>query len=282
MSDNSKHTTIQEPCNPILTLRTIQIAPFRTALSALKNILIETNITFEPDGMKIINMDKSHTILVHLFLEAINFEFYECKKDKIIIGVNMQHLFKLINIIENEETLTIYIEESDYDDGIVTNLTVSFENGTIKQCRSYKMKLIEPDSEELQYPDVTFSSILNMPSADFQKIVSDFSTLSFEKIEIKSVGSDLWFKCTGNGPYAIGQIVRSETDKSMGIVSMQNYTKVTLGDFLIKNLLCVIKCTNLCPQIELYLENDMPLMIKYDVASLGFLRLCLAQAPSSC
>ena len=144
------------------------------------------------------------------------------------------------------------------------------------------MKLIEPDSEELQYPDVTFSSILNMPSVDFQKIVSDFWTLSFEKLEIKSVGSDLLFKCMGNGPYAIGQIVRSETDKSMGIVSMQNYTKVTLGEFLIKNLLCVIKCTNLCPQIELYLENDMPLMIKYDVASLGFLRLCLAQAPTSC
>ena len=44
---------------------------------------------------KIINMDKSHTILVHLYLAASNFEFYECKKEKIIIGVNMFHLFKL-------------------------------------------------------------------------------------------------------------------------------------------------------------------------------------------
>ena len=48
-------------------------------------------------GIKIINMDKSHTILVHLFLGAQNFEFYECKKEKIVIGVNMFHLFKLIN-----------------------------------------------------------------------------------------------------------------------------------------------------------------------------------------
>lgn len=66
----------------VLTIKTVQIAPFRTLMTALKDILLETNITFEPDGMKIINMDKSHTILVHLFLAAINFEFYECKRKK--------------------------------------------------------------------------------------------------------------------------------------------------------------------------------------------------------
>lgn len=264
--------------NNVLTLKTIQIAPFRTLMCALKNIIIETNITFEPDGMKIVNMDKSHTILVHLFLESINFEFYECKKDKIIIGVNMFHLFKLINTIENEETLTIYIENEDYVDGIVSNLTLKYENGTIKQCKTYKLKLIEPDPEELQYPDVIFSSILNMPSGDFHKIISDLSCLSLEKLEIKSVCNDLIF--SGVGSFANVIINRSESDGSMCFISKQNSTKITQGEFSLKNLLYVIKCTNLCPQIEMYLENDLPLVIKYDVASLGSLKLCLAPVPS--
>ena len=47
----------------ILTIKTVQIAPFRTLMTALKDILIETNISFHKDGMRIINMDKSHTIL---------------------------------------------------------------------------------------------------------------------------------------------------------------------------------------------------------------------------
>ena len=68
----------------ILTIQTVQIAPFRTLMTALKDILLETNITFSNDGIKIINMDKSHTILAHLLLNAENFEKYECKKDKII------------------------------------------------------------------------------------------------------------------------------------------------------------------------------------------------------
>ena len=77
-------------------------------------------------------MDKSHTILVHLFLRAENFEVYECLKEKIIIGVNMFHLFKLINTIDNDDTLTIYIENSDYVDGVTSHLGLKFENGILR------------------------------------------------------------------------------------------------------------------------------------------------------
>ena len=48
--------------NNILLIQTVQIAPFRTLMTALKDILLETNITFSSEGIKIINMDKSHTI----------------------------------------------------------------------------------------------------------------------------------------------------------------------------------------------------------------------------
>jgi proliferating cell nuclear antigen len=262
----------------VLTIKTVQIAPFRTLMTALKDILLETNITFEPDGMRIVNMDKSHTVLVHLFLAAQNFEFYECKKDKIIIGVNMFHLFKLINTIENEETLTIYIDNSDYVDGIVSYLTLKYENGEIKQCKTQKLRLIEPDPEELQYPDVTFSSIINLPSTDFQKIIRDLTCIS-DKLEIKSVGNELNFKCSGQ--FASAEIHRAESDGSMSFTLKQDSSKIIQGEFSLKNLGYFIKCTNLCQQIEVYLENDLPLVVKYNVASLGEIKLCLAPLPSS-
>ena len=111
----------------VLTIKTVQIAPFRILMMALKDILLETNITFTQEGIKIINMDKSHTILVHMDLGAENFEMYDCKKDKILIGVNMLHFFKLINTIDNDDTLTIYIEDDDFSDGIVTHLGLNLK-----------------------------------------------------------------------------------------------------------------------------------------------------------
>jgi proliferating cell nuclear antigen len=275
---SNKNQVLPSTEGNVLTIKTVQIAPFRTLMTALKDILLETNITFEPDGMRIINMDKSHTILVHLFLAAQNFEFYECKKDKIIIGVNMFHLFKLINTIENEETLTIYIENSDYVDGIVSYLTLKYENGEIKQCKTQKLRLIEPDPEELQYPDVTLSSIINLPSTDFQKIIRDLTCIS-DKLEIKSVGNELIFKCSGQ--FASAEIHRAESDGSMSFTLKQDSSKIIQGEFSLKNLGYFIKCTNLCQQIEVYLENDLPLVVKYNVASLGEIKLCLAQLPSA-
>jgi proliferating cell nuclear antigen len=271
----NKHTSTD---NNVLTIKTVQIAPFRTLMIALKDILLETNISFQPDGIRIINMDKSHTILVHLYLAASNFEFYECKKDKIIIGVNMFHLFKLINSIDNDDTLTIYIENNDYFDGIVSHLALKFENGDIKQCKTQKLKLIEPEQDELEVPDVKFSSIINLPSADFQKIIRDLSCIS-DKLEIKSVGNELIFKCQGQ--FASAEIHRAEADESMKFILKQDSTKVIQGEFSLKNLGYFIKCTNLCPQIELYLENDLPLVVKYNVASLGEIKLCLVPLPST-
>ena len=81
----------------VLTIKTAQIAPFKTLITALKDILLEANMTFKPDGVRIINMDKSHTILVHLLLEAVKFEVYECFPEKIIIGINVFHLFRIIS-----------------------------------------------------------------------------------------------------------------------------------------------------------------------------------------
>ncbi len=264
--------------NNVLTIKTVQIAPFRTLMTALKDILLETNISFQPDGIRIINMDKSHTILVHLYLAASNFEFYECKKEKIIIGVNMFHLFKLINSIDNDDTLTIYIENNDYFDGIVSHLALRFENGNIKQCKTQKLKLIEPEQDELEVPDVKFSSIINLPSADFQKIIRDLSCIS-DKLEIKSVGNELIFKCQGQ--FASAEIHRAEADESMKFILKQDSSKVIQGEFSLKNLGYFIKCTNLCPQIEVYLENDLPLVVKYNVASLGEINLGLVPLPST-
>jgi proliferating cell nuclear antigen len=263
----------------VLEIKTVQIAPFRTLMTALKDILLETNITFKPDGIRIVNMDKSHTILAHLFLDAEKFEHYYCKYPKIVIGVNMFHLFKLINTIDNDDTLTIYIHESEYSEGIVDHLGLKFENGDIKQCKNQKLKLIEPEEEELDVPDVEFSSIINLPSSDFQKIIRDLSNLS-DRLEIKSVGNELIFRCSG--PFATCEITRSESDAVTEFIKSQDESKVIQGEFSLKNLGYFIKCTNLCNSIEMFLENDLPLIVKYSVASLGTIKLCLAPLPSDC
>ena len=260
----------------VLEIKTVQIAPFRTLMTALKDILLETNITFKKDGIRIVNMDKSHTTLVHLSLDADKFEHYYCKYPKIVVGVNMMHLFKLINTIDNDDTLTLYIAEENFSSGIVDKLGLRFENGDINQTKDQKLKLIEPEEEEMEIPNVDFSSIITFPSTDFQKIIRDLSSIS-ERLEIKSVGNELIFKCCG--PFAEGEIRRGESDSVTEFIKNPDASKIIQGEFSLKDLGYFIKCTNLCNSIEIFLENDLPLIVKYAVASLGTIKLCLAPLP---
>ena len=93
------------------------------------------------------------------------------------------------------------------------------------------------------------------------------------------MGNELIFKCCGQ--FASAEIHRAESDGNMGFILKQNSSKIIQGEFSLKNLGYFIKCTNLCSQIEVYLENDLPLVVKYDVASLGNIKLCLAPLPSA-
>ena len=270
-------TLLKNEKNNVLTIKTVQITAFRVLMTALKDILLESNITFSKDGIKIANIDKSHTILVHLDLWADNFEYFDCKLDKIIIAVNMFHLFKLISSIDNDESLTIYIEKDDYHDGVVECLGLKFENPELNQFKIQKLKLIEPDKDELSMPDVTFDTIITINSNDFQKIIRDLSNIS-EKLEIKSIDNTLIFKCSGN--FAEAEIIRTETEGNMQILKKTNKNDIIQGEFSLKNLSYFIKCTNLCNQIKMYIGNNFPLIIKYNVASLGEIKLCLAPLPS--
>jgi len=264
--------------NNVLTIKTVQIQPIRNMITAIKDILTDATITFTKDGLKIINFDKTHTILVNVVLNSRKFEQYTCHPDKIIVCANTLHLFKVISTMSNDDTLSMYIDNADYHDGIVSHLGLQYDNGDIKQCYSQKLRLIEPDTEELVVPDVEYSTIINLPTSDFQKIIRDLNGIS-DRIEIKSVGNDLIFSCEGN--FASSRIYRSESDGYMEFVQKPDAATIIQGEFSLKSLSHFIKCTPLCSHLEMYLGNDLPLIVKYDVASLGEIKLCLAPLPPS-
>ena len=263
----------------VLMIKTVQIQPIRNMITAIKDILTDATISFSASGLKIVNFDKTHTILLNVELHASKFEQYAIVPEKIIICTNTLHLFKLISTMTNDDTLSIYIDQSDYHDGTVSHLGLQYDNGDIKQKYSQKLRLIEPDTEELVVPDVEYSTVINLPTADFQKIIRDMNGIS-DRIEIKSVGTDLIFSCEGN--FASSKIYRYESDGYMEFRQKpQHASTVIQGEFSLKSLSHFIKCTPLCSHLEMYLENDLPLIIKYDVASLGEMKLCLAPLPPS-
>jgi proliferating cell nuclear antigen len=217
--------------------------------------------------MKIITMDPTQTILVHLKLEKENFEYYHCKH-KIVIGVNMSNFFKLIRTLTNNDALTLYIEE-----GNTNFLGIRIENGEKNTLTNFYLNLIEVDENSYQIPPAQFESIITMPSNEFNKICRDMINLS-EIIEIKSVGNQIIFSCKGE--FASQETIIGETTNGLSFVKHSNDDNIIQGYYNLKHLVLFAKCTNLCNSIEMYMKNNFPIVINFSVGSLGNLKLALA------
>lgn len=261
----------------VLFIKTIQTGAFKTLINALKDIIIECNIIFTPNGIKIVNMDKTQTVVVYLDLPADKFEEYTCNCEKIIICINLINFVRVLTTLETNDTLIMYIDNNHYDDGFVSSFTIRIESKANNQIWTTHLHVVDTATEETFFPDMKFTTEITMPSIDFQKNIRGLANFT-NKIEIRAVGDELSFNCSGD--VADSNIMRPSTSTAAAKESCGSI-EVVQGVFSSRTLSNFIKCTNLCPQIVLYLGNNMPLVVQYSVANLGILRLCLAQKQSS-
>ena len=119
-----------------------------------------------------------------------------------------------------------------------------------------------------------------MPSSYLQKIIRDMHNIS-EFIEIRNIEKSLILKCKGD---FCSQETILGSEKSHNITISKNTEEnedndqeIIQGVFSLKYLLIFTKCTNLCSSVEIYLKNSYPIILRYSIASLGEIKLCLAQ-----
>jgi proliferating cell nuclear antigen len=261
----------------VFELKTIQTSVIKTLVDALKEILTDANIEFHPGDsnaadenargfIKIITMDPTQTVLVHLKLDGKYFEHYRCTR-RTIIGVSMLNLNKLIKTMTNADTLTLFLAENDPN-----KLGILIENSDKNAVTMFKMNLMDLPQDRVNIPNQEFENVITMPSVDFQKIIRDMSNLS-ETIEIQNIGSRLHFSCKGE--FADQETILTENG-GVSFSNTQERGDVIQGYYNLKYLVLFTKCTNLSNNITVFMKNDFPLIIQYKVGSLGNLKLALA------
>jgi len=253
--------------NYTFNIQTVQAGAFRVLVEALKDILTDCNFIIDSTGIKLIATDSSHNVLIHMKLHAENFDFYECKED-CIIGVNMTNMYKLIKTMGNSDILTLFLDTNNKN-----TLGIQINNKEKNSQTIYKLNLLDIANENIQIPPATFETELTLPSSDFQKIIRDMTNIG-NLIEIKSVGDELILAC--NGDFACQETCLCETNNGLQFSQSASPETPIQGIFCLKYLLLFTKCTNMCNQIHIYIKNDYPLVIRYSVASLGDIKLCLA------
>jgi proliferating cell nuclear antigen len=254
--------------NYILEIKTIQASTIKSVIDAMKEILMDVNLEFDENGMKIVALDNTHIVLIHLKLHADKFESYYCMK-KLYVGINMLKFHMLIKTIQNGDILSLFIHK---DDPNILGITIENNEKNVKT--TYKLSMLDIDVVNVDIPPADFNTIITMPSAYLQKIIRDMHNLA-EYIEIKNIGGKLILSCQGE--FCCQETILATETQNIQIKNNENAQEIIQGVFSLKYLSIFTKCTNLCSTVEIYLKNSYPIILQYSIASMGSVKLCLAQ-----
>jgi proliferating cell nuclear antigen len=138
-----------------------------------------------------------------------------------------------------------------------------------------ELKLMEIDSEQLAIPDTPYSCTIQMPSYEFQRIVRDLQVLG-DTCTISCTKEGVRFSVSG----AIGTgniLTRAnsapEKKEDQVIIAMEEPVEL---NFALRYLNFFTKATSLSGQVILSMSADIPILIEYPIADVGFVKFYLA------
>jgi proliferating cell nuclear antigen len=256
-----------------LFAKTVQGGALRSLFECLYHIVHDTNVTWEArdekgegGGAKILTMDGARCALIHMRLDADQFDEFYCP-GTVVTGINMSSIWKLLKTASSHDTITIFMEsETPYELGLV------IENAEKNARTQYALKLLDCDSENFNIPDVTFDRVLTLPSVYFQRLCREMTNLG-EYMTISIHGSQLQLVC--DGTFARQHTSIGESDGCMSVTETTGES-VEEAIYSLRYLSLFTRASSLSNVLTLFIKKDFPLVLQYSIANLGTLRFCLA------
>ena len=222
-------------------------------------------------GIVLKEVNKTGKILVFMRLDADKFDTYKYSyhKKKLTLGIDIGNLLKCLKCMSHFDTMTWLVDDDD-----INKLVVILESAERKEKKTFKLNLMDIEEESYDITPIQFPYSITLPSQDFHKYCKDMAA-STDKIDIKATSNKLYF--SGKGEIGQMEFEVGETNGGLSIISTtSNVNEIVQGLFELKFLLIFTKCTNLCNQVTLFLKNDYPIIITYQIAALGEIKLVLS------
>ncbi len=147
------------------TTRAAASGIWKTIVSAIKNVVEESNFTINADGISFRAMDPSHVGLVDIHLAPSAFEKFECEKENTFC-VRVEDFERIIKRAGKDDAVEISRSGEDA-------LAIK-----IGKSKAYELHLIQVDTTATPLPKLTYSATINMQTEALNQAIADVSVVS--------------------------------------------------------------------------------------------------------
>ncbi|KAH7659802.1 Proliferating cell nuclear antigen PCNA protein [Dioscorea alata] len=185
------------------------------------------------------------------------------------MGMNLNNIFKMLRYASNDDIITLKANERS------DTITFTFETPTQDKIADFEMKLRDIDSEHLSIEEAKYHAIVKMPSREFARICKDLSSIG-DTVVIPMTKEGIKFSTRGNIGNA-NNVCRHNTTvgkpKEATIIEMQEPVSST---FALRYMNSFTKATPLSNTVTISLSSELPVVVEYKVADMGYIKFYLA------
>lgn len=220
--------------------------------------------------IKILTADPNQVMITFIVLKGSAFKKFVVHPDKYSVGLNLDELFKYIKNVDKEGTMSIHIDSDDTQHII---FDVKSENATSQESIC-ELRVLNLSSKKDRRIEANVAMAVRINCQAFHKACKDLMQFS-QFVEITCDPSQLAITCKGdlsnhkrifkvdgtqNG-IIIKTVKREDEDEDA-----PNIIRLV---FDLKYINSMYKCSSLCEDMEIYLNTDSVMFLKYGIKIIG-------------
>lgn len=237
-------------------------------------------LVFDADGVHMNATNTAHTVMTILRLDTL--DNYYCRATQ-SIGIDVLTWFKLFKKITKDDVVVIRIDE----EGISADMpyaTIFIYNAARDVLVDYRVLFLDIDAEVFDIPCMVFDAVVSVPSAELFRVLRWCETGgSLVRVYTTQAGdkTKLVVKTAAQGQSESPAAVVTVQMNVTGRTKCETESAIVQPRFFYKleQLLEVSRSGSMNPggNAIIYLtKQDYPLVIDFDVSTMGTLKYCLA------
>lgn len=247
-----------------LKLKTHEGYTIKVLAELLQNNIQTACLEITPDGIKLNMTDFYKKILILLELKSENFNIYRFTEEKLFIGINLNHLYKMLKSVKKKDAIELFIEKEFPDD-----LGIKIIPKDKHRITTSKIKIQSIQNLEIEVPDGYTNPII-IPSNEYQKMTKDLVNIG-SIITVDANMYNIKFSCTTGNVYS-REVFFGEDNMDQEFQD-DIIIKKYIEDFDTEQLTRISKMSGLSSILQIYTQENFPLLFKTSVGTLGQLSI---------
>lgn len=280
----------------IFWFRTPQTGIIKSLFESVKDVLPDGELIVTKKGIYLEGSNSQESIIVNLFLDAKKIQEsgeFKCFEDA-RIGIDMRNLNVFLKNAEPRHIITLCMERNTPTNQRKEDfLCIRFEDQASKSIESHLLSTMEPSRQRIQIPHHEYSCARAIASGSLQRYIKTMKNIG-SVCKITNVNDNEFRLSTKGliGEWNVKLISDTEDDdteddeddeeeekpqKGKQKIDEQDKNKLITGEFKIKYLEYLVRPSNLCSKVYIGIDDQVPLIAKFSISSLGFLQYIIAQ-----